>query len=141
MKQIQHRAFAAVVFGAAAVFGLTPANQASADDALGRDALTALFANKSIVYPYKESDENAVVFMDRFGGTETYVPCEFSHGTWWVSDDARLCWQDSQENNMGDPAPNCFTPQVSGSDIKLTDATGALAVAGKLIEGSRIPTG
>ncbi len=138
IKQKMHLIFV----GAIAIWlGVTSIQTAVADETLSRDALTALFANKSIVYPYKESDENAVVFMDRFGGTETYVPCEFSHGTWWVSEDARLCWQDSQENNMGDPAPQCFTPQMSGSDIELTDASGALAVAGKLIEGSRIPTG
>ena len=38
--------------------------------------------------PYAEkllAGENAVVFMDRFGGTESYVPFEFSDGKWWVS--------------------------------------------------------
>ena len=120
----------------AAIFLLAPFS-AKADT----NTLEQQLRDHTFAYIDAKTGLEHTIYIGRFGNNyDEYYPCEFVDGTWRITNEGRLCLEDSVNKSRRN-GENCLKPQIKGDQVSFFDTAGNLAYQTKLTKGNGMPLG
>ena len=102
-----------------------------------QDALKKRVSEHTITYQDAKTGETLGLYFGRFGNFDSYIPCEFDDGRWWVTKSGELCIEYRESKTPG----FCLTPSIKENTLALMDEKGTVRIKGKYEPGNRLPLG